>query len=1032
MVFTLSGINLKAQTTITGTVIQQPCNDDGKLAVSVTGLTLPINFHYYINGLQIDHNNVNSMSDIITNIPANNFFGNNYTYIYVVANPSVGQGSAQSSFTLALPFNYTVNATQAICPALGSLQVNVTGGSSPYSYLFTNAETMQSYNSNSVSVGPGDYKISVTDAAGCVVRQDCVGVYYQSPVNVTSSVTPANCLNGAVSLFPSGGIAPYSYLWANGATTQNISGLVQGVYQCTVTDVQGCYTEVYEYVQQTTTLNFNSSITNATCLQNNGSFIGFMSGGTPPYSYSWSNGGNTLSMSGLAGNFYSGIATDANGCTGNLGVSIGMSTPINVTYTTTPSSCTVASGSAGLAISGGTPPYTVVWNTFPTMAGATISNITSGVYPFEITDAVGCVQHGSVYIPPVSTINAAIFGGAVLCPATTGNLLANVSGTNPPFIYAWNNGTTTAQLNGAPFGNYSCIITDAVGCSVTKYKSVVQTSDINLGVHSTPASCVYSNDGAASVVATGGLAPYTYNWSNTQSGPSVTGLLPGNYYITVTDANGCHNDYSSNNHVYVGYNATANSCYCTISGTLYNDANNNCIKDAGEHGIGGIMMHCNGQGYAFTDTAGVYHFNVPTGTYTITESINPTYPLASCQTASTVVSVIAAPNCTTTVNFANTVVPIHDLHIITTSINHAIPGNSYYQRVVVVNEGTLNENNVQLGYAHEGQLSFYTSGFIPFAQQDATSYPNWYSVTSNFPHLAVGNSVSTIVNYSVPTNIPLNTQVNFFDSVAHAAPITTTWLTDNTPWNNVNSYQETVVGSFDPNFKEVYPKGLGASGDIFAPDSVLNYTIHFQNEGTYFAQNIYVLDTLDSDLDWSTLDPGYSDHGYKTTVSENGVVRFDFKNINLPWKSTYGDLMSSGMVSYSIKLKRNLAVGTQIKNGAAIYFDYNSPVITNKTLNTIAAPLSVKDIKGIEANDVVIYPNPAQSAFTISIDMPESYNALLSLFDISGREVSARNISLQNGKNSIVENIVSLQSGIYFVQLKTNNSVITKKLVIAK
>jgi type IX secretion system substrate protein len=464
------------------------------------------------------------------------------------------------------------------------------------------------------------------------------------------------------------------------------------------------------------------------------------------------------------------------------------------------------------------------------------------------------------------------------------------------------------------------------------------------------------------------------------------------------------------------------------------DANNNCVRDAGENGVQNVQIHASGLGYAFTNTLGVYSFMAPTGTYTITESVQQMYPLASCQSNNQVVSVTAATNCATTVDFANNVIVLHDLHIITTNMTPPIPGNVYTQKVIVQNDGSAVESTIQLGYEHDGQLAFNSCTPWALTQPNAGTYPNWYRFTSGFPTLNPGASSASFIDYNVPTNIPLNTVVNFYDTVAYNAPMASTWLTDNTPWNNVNNHQALVIGSYDPNFKEVTPKGTGPQGDILGKDSILTYVVHFQNTGSYYAQNIVVTDTLDPDLNLASVRPGYSDHAYTISMSETGVMKFAFKNINLPWKASYGDALSSGMFSYSVKLKSNSAIGTQVQNKAAIYFDYNEPVITNTTFNTIVAAPVVMSLNGlsIDPNHAALFPNPASNYFTLLVTGVENAGAVLTVTDISGRAVSTKNITLHTGENSITENTASLQSGIYFVQLKSANITIGKKLVIAK
>lgn len=1019
--------------TITGSITTQPCNNNGALSVTVTGLVPPISYTYYVGNISVVHSNINSLNDQLIG-----FSASNYNAVFCSAYDGINYVNTNLNFNS--PFYVSANATNAICPATnGTLSASTFSGTpGPFNYYWTDMNTGLSYLGNNISAPVGTYSLMVTDQlTGCNVQiaDTATTIYQQSNINLTYTSTVANCTNGTASVVASGGTPPYSYQWNTGANTTSINNLMQGLYKATVTDAQGCVNNSNwgVYVNQAINLSVNSSVTNATCIQNNGSAIAFATGGLPPYTYAWINGQTTQTLTAVSGgNYYDVIATDANGCIGYGNAYIAASTPISVTYTASPSSCTAATGSASLTINGGTAPYTTIWNTFSgTTTNTTINGVTFGLYGFKVTDAVGCIQSGIVNILPVSTINANLGVTAVICPATVGSILSNVSGTNPPFTYSWSNSSTAAQISNVSLGNYSCLITDALGCSVTKYATLQSTSPISIGLNTTPATCKFNADGSILATANGGIAPYVYQWSNGQTGSMVSSLGSNYYSVNVTDANGC----SSSDYTFVNYNAANNSCYCTINGQVYKDANSNCTMDGGETGIHNIMIHCSGVGYTFTDSNGNYSFQVPTGTYTLTESVNSSYPLALCQSNSQIQTVTASSGCSSTINFANNVITLHDLHIITTSYPYSapIPGNSYYQRVIIENNGTVQESGIQIGYVNDGQLSTFVANPNLFTQADAINFPNYYSVQSSFTSLTAGTSDEINLTYNTPTNISLGTVVNFYDSTAYMAPINTSWLLDQTPWDNVQNYQQTVIGSFDPNFKEVSPQGNGPLGYIASKDSILSYVIHFQNEGTYFAQNISVVDTLDTDLDWTTLRPGYADHNYKTTVSENGVITFKFANINLPWKSQYGDVMSSGMVTYTIKRKRNLAQGTQFKNKAAIYFDYNAPVITNSTLNTLNDVLaSVKENRNIDNSDVAIYPNPANDYLNIAIHSKEANKGQINVLDISGKIVASQSISLENGKNVISQNTGDLSSGIYFVQVKCNELFATKKLVIIK
>lgn len=1019
--------------TATGVITKVPCNNDGIYTVTTTGLPLPITYTYYVNGTSIVHSNVNSATDQLTN-----FGMNQYGNIYCTATNGTLNAYAQNSYTPS--FAFTFSSVNPICPAtMGTVTATWQSGSpGPFTYTWTNKQTSVSYPGNNISVPVGDYSVLISDQiTGCVleVLDSAVNVQQISTVTASLTTTTASCTNGTATAVASGGIAPYSYLWSNGAPTSSISGLTRGYYTLEVTDAQGCKSNYLgAHVLQSPVIFVNTTVTNATCLQSDGSVMAFGSGGVNPYTYSWSNGqtGNkAINING--GSYVTVIATDANGCIGQRSTYVNSNTPINVTYTSTPSLCTSPTGSATLSMSGGTAPYTTIWYTNPQTSGNTITNVSPGTYSFKVTDAVGCVRNGQAVVSPVSSISAYVNNSNAYCPNSNGTATANVSGTNPPFTYQWNNGPTTKQITGLAPGYYTCVITDAMSCSVTKSGVVKSISPINVAVSVTPASCKFNKDGSATSVVSGGQPPYTYSYTSGSNSPNASGLGVGDYWLTVTDANGC----SKSRHFWILDSKSTNSCYCTISGVVYLDVNSNCTQDVGENGIQNIMMHCSGYGYTFTNAWGYYSFQVPTGTYTISEQVQAYYPLASCQSNNISVSVVAASNCVNFVDFANNMNIIHDVKILTVnSTLPPVPGYNYQQKVIVKNLGTVTESGIQMGYLHDGQLPFLNSTLSAFTQLNSSGAPNWYSVQSGFPSLAPNASATMLLNYNTPANIPLSTSIQFLDTVANTAPIDVNWLLDYSPWNNVNTYQPIVVGSYDPNYKEVSPKGEGEEGIISADVNEFDYTIHFQNEGTYFARNITITDQLDEDLDWTTFVPGYSDYEYSVRISEDGLVAFTFENINLPWKSSYGDALSSGLVNYSIKRKASNPIGTKFTNSANIYFDFNPPIVTNTTLNTLVESTGVGEIGNADVKKVEIsadlYPVPAKDIITIRINnVLKNETASLKIIDIMGNVVMSDNLNLGIGSTEILKNISSLATGTYVTLIQCDNdTVITKKLIL--
>ncbi len=1031
-----AGLRTTAQT-VNFTLLKQPCNHDGIVVATVSGMSGPYTFQWYGMGI-----NQSDASVTVTTDTLKNYAGGNI-YVEVTNAAKV----YASNTTSASPFSYKVSTTNADCPVLGTASVNITGGVSPFTIQWYKGTIGNIVATGSpVSLGAGyNYGVQITDAAGCVFgsaeQNDSLYIYDSNAPVVTLTSTPANCSNGTVSISSiTGAVAPDTYVWSNGSTANGLSNLIMGNYSVVVTDSRGCVGTGYTSVTQAVTVNANVVPTNATCVQSNGSAITFGSGGgTPPYSYQYSNGQTTQSATNLTAGYYSVVVTDANGCIGQSYFEITATTPIAVTYSSSASSCTSPTGTANLLATGGTLPYTINWATSPAQTGSSAMNLSSGLYSFNITDAVGCAQNGAVYVPTVSGLFGYDYASNATCPGNDGMAGVVLTAGAPPYTYAWSTGASTAVISNLASSGYTCTVTDAMNCQVFKYPYVGENSTISLGFSMTPSSCIFNSDGSLAMSISGGVPPYTISWSNGETTATATALLTGYYSVGVTDSKGCS---AFQDYIFVSYNAGNNSCYCTITGTVYDDANNNCVQDPGELGIQNIMITNNSTisnmaRYTFTDDSGKYTMIVPSGTYNVQEITNNLYPLSPCQSNTNPVIATASSGCVFTVNFANVINPLHDIHIRTINMNQPVPGYTFSQRVVVKNNGTVTENAIIMSYADDGQLDYTGSSALALTQPNSVLYPNWYTISSGFPTLASTQYVSTDISYNVPANIPLGTTVNFFDTTAYTTPMSN-WLNDYSPWNNLNQKTTTVVGSFDPNFLEVTPQGSGAPGYIASKDSVLDYDIHFQNTGTAQAQKVVVKVQLDPNLNMQTLEPGYATAPYTTNMDQNGNVSFTFSNINLA-DSSSNPITSIGIVSYSIHVKKNVP-GTQYKTQANIYFDYNAPVPTNTTLNTIESPEGISENK-TAANSLSLYPNPANDAFTIKIisTTESSSNAeglsnagKIGMYTIDGKLLLEQNVSLTKGLNLFSISSADLPIGLYFIRVTSNSGQQVAKVSIAR
>ncbi|MFN8287390.1 MAG: T9SS type A sorting domain-containing protein [Chitinophagales bacterium] len=241
--------------------------------------------------------------------------------------------------------------------------------------------------------------------------------------------------------------------------------------------------------------------------------------------------------------------------------------------------------------------------------------------------------------------------------------------------------------------------------------------------------------------------------------------------------------------------------------------------------------------------------------------------------------------------------------------------------------------------------------------------------------------------------------------------------------NNYHSFCVAVVNSFDPNVKEVSPKGEGAQGLIPATTPELNYTIHFQNTGNAAAYNITIVDTLDTDLQASTLQVlGVSHAIMSPEWVQPNVVAFHFYNIMLPDSHT-NEAASHGLIKFKIKPQSNLTPGTEIKNRGAIYFDNNAPVITNTVVNTIAAPNAIKE--NVLTLGLSVYPNPTNGA--IAVNFTEDVNAgNLKVMAVDGKVVYEQ--TGVAGKQAYI-NLSEQAAGIYFIELSNKGKVGRAKVI---
>jgi gliding motility-associated-like protein len=453
--------------------------------------------------------------------------------------------SITQSFTITQPPALTATFTQTNVDCNGacngSATVTIGGGTPPYSYLW-----MPSGGTGPTATGlcAGTYTLTATDANGCTITQ-VVTITEPTAVTATTSFVTATCgnANGSATATPSGGVPPYTYLWTpSGQITQTATNLLAGTYTCDITDFNGCLITVTVTVPNAGSPTLTvTGFTNVTC---NGACDGTAtvsaSGGTGPYTYAWTpTGGTGTTATGLCPGVYTCTVTDANGCIATATVLITEPPALAITPSQDDLVCFgVCNGSASVVVTGGTPGYTYLWSSGGTASLET--GLCAGNYSCVVTDLNGCTltQTFTLTEPPLLTVASAGFN--VSCfGVCDGQIVAIPSGGTPNYTFAWSTGCTTASCNNICAGTYNVTVTDMNGCTATSTATVTEPTDITITTSTIDAHCSLP-DGSASSTFSGGTGTLTPVWyAPATPGPNLTNVVAGNYYVVVTDDNGC-------------------------------------------------------------------------------------------------------------------------------------------------------------------------------------------------------------------------------------------------------------------------------------------------------------------------------------------------------------------------------------------------------------------------------------------------------------------------------------------------------------
>lgn len=519
------------------------CNgsNNGNIDLTVNGGTPPYLYTWTKNGAPFS-----TAEDLI------NISGGTYA---VTVFDSKGCATTQSVVVNqpTSPLSVTGNATNILCNngASGSIDITVNGGTSPYTYFWSNGATTQDIS----GLPAGAYNVLVTDLNGCQVSA-VFTISAPAPLSVAffnqQNVNCAGQNSGSVEATGVGGATPYSYAWSNNTSGSVLSNVAAGKYIVTVTDNNLCTTvdsvEIRENAKYLITLEV---IQNIRCFGDSlGAIAISINGGVAPFSFQWnnlSNGGNYGTSEDIynvpAGN-YRVIVSDAFGCIDSADYTITEpASALSVSAQGLNVNCHGGSdGSITTQITGGTPPYQYMWSNLSTMPS--ISGLSANAYHLTVTDANTCSSITIINLtePLPFSVEDSIVDLRCNGESTGAVFLTDVHGSNGGYNFEWSNSSTAQNLTNVAAGKYVLTITDNRNCTYTNSYTVKEPAAILSEVAGNNPNCYDNATGFAVVSYSGGAPPYTFAWNTS---PVQTGVMAINlvgdftYQVTITDANAC-------------------------------------------------------------------------------------------------------------------------------------------------------------------------------------------------------------------------------------------------------------------------------------------------------------------------------------------------------------------------------------------------------------------------------------------------------------------------------------------------------------
>lgn len=468
-------------------------------------------------------------------------------------------------------------------------------------------------------------------------------------------------------------------------------------------------------------------------------------------------------------------------------------------------------------------------------------------------------------------------------------------------------------------------------------------------------------------------------------------------------------EISKNQYLYIGINdniiyksKTPLSKNKKIEGKVFIDKNDNCLKDTDEDYVKNIKINLKSDDIDATkssDYNGKFRFNVYDGKYQLTPKINelayqlckPVYDIEVLQKDDSIkldIPLKVVKSCA-------------GLNIsLSTQVLRRCFDNIYYG--TLCNDGSKDATNTTIKVKLDTFFEF-KSASLPILQQVGKT------LILDAGTIKAGDCINFSIKYKLTCNAALG-QVHCIEAIAFSPD-----ECSEDPRRGQSYYEcQPNVGAYDPNDKASFVTGKQNTKQVKAGQK-LEYLIRFQNTGTDTAFNIIVQDVISSNLDISTVEIGATSHPCELEV-RNQILYFNFNNIMLP-DSNKNEMLSHGFVKFSIKPKSNVTTKDLISNKAAIYFDFNDPVITNEVLLN-EKTIKTHDVKtSSEQLAFSLFPNPTNSQLNLYLTENENNTSKITIYSIEGKIIQ----QLEFNGNLFNIDVASLNSGMYILQIKNGN-----------